>query len=196
MRASRHHLKAVTGAGAVVLASIALLSGCGSASVDSGGLTSGQRHDAQAALDSLSGSNIPVQLVAISDTVEKLPAACRVHLVSTNPSTFKVYLFWIPFLGSESYTWLNMTIGQKASQDSFHLATQQPVLPGGLLSPNGQGVVPWTQDTNLLSRYGPAQAKKSHDLLVAHSENTLSRPGANCQVLTNGDLRLLPASTG
>ncbi len=75
-------------AGMLVLATAA----CGGARVDSGGLSSGDRGAAQAALDALHGSNIPLQLVAISQSVQEAPAACRVHLVSEQPRTFHVYL--------------------------------------------------------------------------------------------------------
>ncbi len=114
--------------------------------------------------------------------------------MSSNPETFKVYVFWIPYLGGEDYTWLNMTITKDSSRDTFHLGAAHPVLPSGQLSANGRSVVPFTIDTTLLSRYGPQQARKSHELLVAHAGNAFSNPGARCQVLMSGDLRLLPSS--
>ena len=48
-------------------------------------------------------------------------------------------------------------------------------------------------DTTLLSRYGPQQARKSKQLLVAKGGDVFAKPGARCQVLENGSLRLLPA---
>jgi hypothetical protein len=47
-------------------------------------------------------------------------------------------------------------------------------------------------DTTVLSRYGPQQARKSHKTLVAHGGDAFAKPGATCQLLTNGSLRLLP----
>lgn len=175
-------------AGMLVLATTA----CGGARVDSGGLSSGDRSAAQAALNALHGSNIPLQLVAISQNVQEAPAACRVHLVSEQPRTFRVYLFWVPWLAGEDYTWLTMTLAEKRSDDQFHLGSAHPVLPGGQLSANGRSVVPWTVDTTLLSRYGPAQVRKTHQVLVANAGDAFSRPTVRCEVLMNGDLKLLP----
>jgi hypothetical protein len=177
-------------AGTLVLA----VAACGGGGVDSGGLSSADRSAAQAALNALHGSNIPLQVVAISQNVQEAPTACRVHLVSEQPRTFHVYLFWTPWLAGEDYTWLTMTLAEKRSDDQFHLGSAHPVLPGGQLSANGRSVVPWTVDTTLLSRYGPAQARKTHRILVANAGDVFSKPSARCQVLTSGDLKLLPAA--
>jgi len=171
---------------------VAALAGCGGGGVDSGGLTAGERTDARDAVASLEGSNISRQLVNITETLQAVPSACRVHLVSREPNTFRVYIFWVPWLGSESYTWLDMTITKDASKGTFRLGTEKPVLPGGRLLNDGRSVDPYSIDTNLLSRYGPQQAKKNHEVLVAHAGDAFAKPGARCQLLTNGSLRLLP----
>jgi hypothetical protein len=168
------------------------LTGCGTEKVDPGQLSAGQRSTAQTALNTLHRSNIASQLVAISENAQAVPTACRVHPLSTDSDTFHVYVFWIPWLGGEDYAWLNMTIAADPSRDKFHLGLAHPVLPGGRLSQNGTGIVPWSADTTLLSLYGPAQARKSHEVLLAHAGDAFSKPGASCQVLRNGDLRLLP----
>ena len=169
------------------------LSACGSGSADSGGLSADDRAAAQSALDELQGSNIPLQLVAITRWVQKVPAACRVRLVSRKPETYKVYVFWIPYLAAEPYVWLNMKVTDDPQTSTFHLGTSEPVLlPGGRLSSNGQSVNPRSVDTTVLSRYGPAQAKKSRRTLVAHGGDVFAEPGAPCQLLSNGSLRLLP----
>jgi hypothetical protein len=173
-------------------ASVGVLAGCGT-TVDSGGLSAGDRHAAQAAFDALHGSNIPIQLVTISDNVQNAPAACRVRLTASHPTTFRVYVFWVPYLGSEPYIWLDMTVTKDPSHDRFHMQTQQPVLPGGVLAPDGRTVEPWSVDTTLLSLYGAEQKQKNRKILVAHAGNVFSKPGSSCQVLTNGDLRLVPA---
>lgn len=175
-----------------VTAGVAALAGCGGGAADSGGLTAGDRKDAQAALDALRNTNIPIQLVNITDTLQSVPAACRVRLVSKEPSTFKVYVFWTPWLGSEPYTWLDMTFTKDVSRGRFQLGTDKPVLPGGRLDPTGRYVNPRSVDMTILSRYGPQQARKNREVLRAHAGNVFSKPGAMCQVLTNGDLRLLP----
>jgi hypothetical protein len=171
---------------------VAALAGCGGGGVDSGGLSAGDRAAARDAVASLQGSNISKQLVSITETLQAVPSACRVHLVSKDPSTFQVYVFWVPWLGSESYTWLDMTITKDGRRGTFHLGTEKPVLPGGRLLNDGRSLDPYSIDTNLLSRYGPQQAKKNHAVLVAHAGDAFAKPGARCQLLTNGSLRVLP----
>ena len=73
------------------------------------------------------------------------------------------------------------------------LGTTQPVLPGGRLTRNGRSVNRLSVDTTLLSRYGPEQAKKGHEIMVAHAGDVLTKPGATCQVLKNGSLKLVPS---
>jgi hypothetical protein len=183
----RARLLSVTALGALALA------GCGSGSADSGGLSAHDRTAAQSALDELQNSNIPLQLVAITRWVQKVPAACRIRRVSQSPNTYKVYVFWIPYLAAEPYVWLNMKVTNDPQTSTFRLGTSEPVLlPGGRLSSNGRAVNPRSVDTTVLSRYGAKQAKKSQDTLLAHGGDVFAKPGATCQLLANGNLRLLP----
>ena len=176
-----------------IAVSVFALAGCGSDSMDSGGLTAHDRTAAQNAMGELKGSNIPLQLLAITRWVQNVPAACRIHLVSRNPNTYKVYVFWIPYLAAEPYVWINMKVTEDPQTSTFHLGTSEPVLlPGGRLSSNGRSVNPLSVDTTVLSRYGAQQARKSHKTLIAHGGDVFAKPGARCQVLTNGSLRLLP----
>jgi hypothetical protein len=162
------------------------------ANVDAGGLTARQRADAQSAVDSLQGSNIALQLVTISRWVQGAPTTCRVRLVSQNPATYAAYVFWTPWLAAEPYVWLNMHFTKDPRTGAFQLGTVQPVLPGGRLRANGQTINRTSVDTTLLSIYGAPQAKKGRELLLAHGGNVFAQPGASCQVLANGSLRLLP----
>jgi hypothetical protein len=183
----RARLLTVAALGALALA------GCGSDAVDSGGLTAHDRTAAQSALDELQGSNISLQLVAITRWVQNVPAACRIRLMSKHPDTYKVYVFWIPFLAAEPYVWLTMKVTDDPRTSTFHLGTSEPVLlPGGRLSANGRTVNPRSIDTTLLSRYGPEQARKSRRTLRAHGGDVFAKPGASCRVLSNGSLRLVP----
>jgi hypothetical protein len=185
--AGRARLLVVAALGALAL------TGCGSGSADPGGLTAHERTAAQSAMDELHGSNIPLQLVAITRWVQKVPTACRVRLASRSPDTYDVYVFWIPYLAAEPYVWLNMKVTDDPRTSTFHLGTSEPVLlPGGRLSSNGRAVNPRSVDTTVLSRYGPQQARKSRRILAAHGGNVFAKPGATCQLLTNGSLRLLP----
>jgi hypothetical protein len=176
----------------VTAAGVLALAGCGSDAVDSGGLTARERETAQSAVDSLQHSNISLQLVNITRWVQSVPAACRIRLASRNPSTFKVYIFWIPWLAAAPYVWLNMKLTDDPRTSTFHLGTAQPVLPGGRLNRDGRTVNRASVDTTLLSRYGPEQARKSRQILVARGGDVFAKPGARCQVLENGSIRLLP----
>jgi hypothetical protein len=176
----------------VTAASMLALAGCASDAVDAGGLTAPERKTAQSAVDGLQNSNISLQLVTITRWVQSPPAACRIRLVSRNPSTYKVYLFWIPWLAAAPYVWLNMNVTNDPRTSTFHLGTAQPVLPGGRLNRDGRTINRASVDTTLLSRYGPLQARKSQEILVAHGGDVFAKPGARCQLLKNGSLRLLP----
>ena len=178
----------------VAVAAAAVLAGCGSGAVDSGGLTGADRNSAQAALNALQHSSIPHTLINMTFASRLPPAACRVHLESRNPITFKVYIFWVPFIG-ESYTWLDMSITSAASRDTFHIGSAVAALPGGTLAPNGRSIVPKTRDFDTpLSVFGAQQTRRNTLALMAHAGHVFSKPGAKCQVLTNGYLRLVPNS--
>ena len=179
---------------ACAVAAVVALAGCGS-SVDAGGFSSSDRAAAQDALDALQGSNIATQLIDLTATAGLAPAACRVHLQSRKPLAFKVYVFWVPFSGPQSYSWLDMTVLQDATQDQFHLGTAPAQLPGGSGSPSpGSGATGTVQpDYNPLSTYGPHQKVIDRQVMIAHAGDAFSKPAAQCQVLMNGDLRLLPA---
>lgn len=174
-------------------ACVLALAGCGSEAVDAGGLTAGDRGAAQRAVDALAGTNIPLQLVAITRWVQNAPAACRIRLVSREPRTYEVYVFWIPWLAAQPYVWLTGTLTDDPQASSFHLGTADTALPGGRLNKDGRTVNRLSVDTTLLSRYGPQQARKSRQLLQAKGGDVFAEPGARCQLLENGSLRLLPA---
>jgi hypothetical protein len=175
----------------VAAAGMLALAGCTDDGVDPGGLTSPERKSAQAALDGLQNSNISTQLVTVTRWVQSPPAACRVRLVSRDPSTFKVYVFWIPWLAAAPYVWLDMNVTDDPHTSTFHLGTAQPVLPGGRLNRDGRTINRASVDTTLLSRYGPQQARKSRQILRAKGGDVFAKPGATCQLLRNGSLRLV-----
>ena len=143
----------------------------------SGGLTVQERNEAQSALDGLQKSNISFQLVAISRWLQRVPATCRVRLVSQNPSTYEVYVFWVPWLASNPYVWLDMNFKDDPQNGTFQLGATQPRLPVG---------------GALLSQYGSEQARKGRELMLANAGGAFAKPGAACQVLKNGSLKLRP----
>jgi hypothetical protein len=195
MSSSRPAVRAGLPIAAMLGVLVLMLAGCGSASVDPGGLTAHDRTAAQGAMDRLHGSSIPLQLVAITRWVQNAPAACRIRRVSTKPDAYEVYVFWIPYLAAEPYVWLNMKVTDSPRTSTFQLGTSEPVLlPGGRLTADGRAVNPRSIDTTLLSRYGPQQVAKSQKTLRAHGGDVFEKPGASCQLLTNGTLRLVPST--
>jgi hypothetical protein len=130
--------------------------------------------------------------MAITRWVQSVPTTCRIHLVSRGAGTFGIYVFWIPWLAAQPYVWLSMNVTDDPETSTFRLGTAQPVLPGGRLNPNGRTVNRRSIDTTLLSRYGPEQARKGREIRAANGGDVFAKPGAKCQVLENGSLRLLP----
>src|SRR5581483_11874653 len=98
---------------------------CG-ASVDSGGMTAGDRRAAQLAMNALQHSNISIQLVGLTTVAGRAPAACRVHVLSRKEQRFGVYVFWVPYDEARPYTWFSMTITQDPAEDTFHVGTAPP----------------------------------------------------------------------
>jgi hypothetical protein len=176
---------------AVVVLAVA---GCGRGGADSGGMTGGERASAQEAVDVLQGSNISSQLVTITRWVQATPAACRIRRVSESPSTYRVFLFWIPWLAAAPYVWVDMHLTDDSKASTFHLGTAQPVLPGGRLNRDGRTINRASVDSTLLSRYGAEQAKKSQKILRARGGTVFEKPGATCQLLVNGSLRVVPST--
>jgi hypothetical protein len=194
LAASIRNVAHATRLGLVAIVGAAVLAGCGSGAVDSGGFTAGDRNAAQGAMNALQHSSIPHTLVNMTFASRLPPAACQVHLESRNPTTFKVYLFWVPFIGS-SYTWLDMSITSVASRDTFHIGSAVAALPGGKLGPSGRSILPKTRDFDTpLSAFGAQQASRNKLALAAHGGDVFTKPGAKCQVLANGYLRLVPNS--
>jgi hypothetical protein len=144
-------------------------------------------------MDVLQDTNIPRQLINFTSTAGLAPATCRVHVQSRDPHTFRLYIFWIPYLGAQSYIWLNATIAPDKARDRFHVETEAPVLPGGTLTPDRKDIIPGSADYDTpLALYGPQQVEKNRQVLRAHAGNVFAKPRAKCQVLQNGYLRLVP----
>jgi hypothetical protein len=190
----QNRLRSAAGLFSVAIAGTAVLAGCGGG-VDSGGLSVADRNAAQAAMLALQGSNISMQLSQQTAVAGLAPAACRVHLVSRKPKTFKVFVFWAPYVGPSSYTWIDMTLVKDPRQDKFHLGTAGAIAGGGLQLPGGRIVAPALQDYELplKKEYGNQYAKVIENVMMAHAPaHVFSKPGAPCQVLMNGLMRLLP----
>lgn len=172
------------------LAATVTLAGCGSGGPDSGGMTINDRNAAQTALNALQTSNIPTTILNLTSTAGRIPAACNVHLLSS--TTFKVYLFWVPYIGPSAYSWLDMTITKDPTQDKFHYATAPAVLPSGIGLGGAEAPVAGYIDYDLPLAKLSGQAAVNKKVLLAHAGNVYSKPDTPCQVLKNGYLRLLP----
>lgn len=169
--AAKHGSEPVSSArlGLVVLGATMALAGCGGrSSLDSSGFSASDRKFAQAALDSLRQTSVPTALVSVTVTARAAPTVCRVHLIATEPRTFKVFLFWVPFGNlavtkeqiKTTYTWFDATIGQDVRQDTFRLGHAKPNLP-------------------------------KDQVLKAHAGTALVRPSKPCELLATGYLTLV-----
>ena len=165
---------------ACALGVVVALAGCGGTSVDAGGLSSSDRSAAQDALNALQGSNIATQLIDLTATAGLAPAACRVHLQSRNPLAFKVYVFWIPYIGPQSYSWLTMTVTKDATRDQFHLGTAPAELAGGTGS-IGPTTGPVSPDYDPLSAFGHRQNVINRHVMMAHAGDVLPSPRRNAR---------------
>jgi hypothetical protein len=128
-------------------------------------------------LNTLRPSNIPLQLVNLTLVAGAIPV-CRVHLQSRSPRTYQVYVFWKPYDRAHTYIWLTMTLSKNASKDRFHL-----------------GTAPGTGSAGSTAAAPPSSAKQrelDREVLLAHAGNVFAKPGARCQLLMNGYLKLLP----
>ena len=113
----------------VGVAAATVLAGCGGGgNVDSGGFTPGQFGAAQNALAVLGPTSVYDLALKTSLTFASPPTACVVHIETTTPLTFRVFMTWIPnqsILGrgtGRPFAWLSAVIGTNGLQGdySFH----------------------------------------------------------------------------
>jgi hypothetical protein len=154
---------------ALVLGLVA--SGCGSQATDAGGFTGSLRHSAQAALNGLQYSAIPQVLVGIDQTAQVLNA-CTVHLVTTKPLVFRLFLDWNP------------AFSQKA------LATAESDNPRLVRFTWFDAIIPANGDPKFNSGQILADVpiqKATHEL-ESHFGPAFVDPFENCEVLRNGSV--------
>ncbi len=112
----------------VGVAAVALLAGCGGGKVDAGGFTSSQFTAAKNALGVLGPTAVYDNALKTSLTFASPPTNCVVHIESTKPLTFRLFMTWIPDQsklgkGTERpYSWLSAVIGTNGLKGdySFH----------------------------------------------------------------------------
>ena len=106
-----------------------MLAGCGGGgSVDSGGFTSGQFNAAVNALAVLGPTAVYDLALKTSLTQASPPTTCVVHIETSSPLTFRVFMTWVPDqskLGrgtGRPFAWLSAVIGTSGLQGdySFH----------------------------------------------------------------------------
>jgi hypothetical protein len=145
--------------------------GGGGGGTDRNGFTSNDRAAAQAALNSLQPTAVPDTVVQLTAT-SGLPAACKVHLVTSNPPRFTLWIDWTPInhqgaMTTRAMSWVKAQIG--------------------LSGVNGD-----TLKSGFIQSIGDRQT--AYNKLRATAGNAFSNPSEDCQLLANGDLALLPAS--
>ncbi len=159
---------------ALVLAACAtLLAGCGGASTDSTGFTGADRAGAVKALDALAQTSVYDAALDITQTAAEDPTACAVHIQSTNPLTFEVFMTWIPNVAN-----LGGTQIQQAASRLFSWI-RATITPQGLQGPYSFHEGNELTLTALKAEYGQAFAK----------------PAAKCLLLENDAFGLLPAGS-
>jgi len=155
--------------------SASLFTACGSGGTppSANGLSDSQLRAVQNAFDLLGRTGIPSRVVAISFQVGEAPTTCSVVPLPSNGSVFRLYVAWEatqPGFTMVPKSVLEATITQSSSQDDqFNVFTFQ-------------------------DRKGnpkPASVSVSASLTRA----ALTKPNAQCQVLEDGHLQLVPSST-
>ena len=115
----------------------------------------------------------------ITKIVESIPSACRVHLVSKRPGDVP----GLRVLDSVA----RLAAVHVARHDGHQGSGAGHVPPGdgearaSRRAADGERAERRSllEDTTLLSRYGPQQAKKNQEVLMAHAGNAFEKPGAS-----------------
>jgi len=151
-----------------------LLGGCGggSGTTDGGGFTSSLRHSAQAALNSLQFSAIPMTLVQIGQTSQTLQT-CTVHVMSTKPLVLRLFIDWYP-TGSGKHLSVAASVDERLVRFTW-LAAEVPANGSSPTLTSGQ--IPATVPI--------AQATRELDV---HEGPALQPPFEECEVLPNGSV--------
>jgi hypothetical protein len=150
-----------------------LLAACGSSgstNTSTEALSDAQVKDARAALDLLQQTSIPRRVVAISYQSGVAPTTCSIVPDPSRSGVFKLYLAWasnVPGYTTTPKSVLEATINRdSAEKDSFGVHTFR-------------------------TRFGkPVPISVQANASLARA--ALTRPNAQCTVLENGALRLVP----
>jgi hypothetical protein len=150
-----------------------LLAGCGGGGgADANGFTASQRSAARTVLTELGQTSIYDIALKTSLTQAEVPTTCVVHIQSTNPLTFEMFLSWVPnpeALGNQgagrpsgylrAYSWLQAVVGASGLKGdySFHSGNEL-----------------------------------TEAAMRAHYGDVFTKPVANCLVLQNRKFGLLP----
>ena len=80
----------------VALIAVAALGGCGGGGVDGNGFTANDRRAARNALSILARTSVYDAAREISLTEAHVPDRCVVHIQTSKPLTFRVFMTWVP----------------------------------------------------------------------------------------------------
>ena len=108
------------------------VSACGSAPTDKGGFTASEFTDAQKALGALAQTSVYDVALDITETAAEDPTACVVHIETSDPLTFKVFMTWIPNIknlggtvaqgaAGRAFSWIRAVIGPDGLQGDYSL---------------------------------------------------------------------------
>jgi hypothetical protein len=135
--------------------------GCGD-TVDEGGFSAKDRSAASTALGGLEQTSVPTTLVELTNTAGTAPLYCSVHLQSPSDKRFSLFIFWRPSKRAFRGTFI-----------WFRATLMQEV--GG--------------DT-FKSGYEPTGVGATQ-VIKAEARDAFARPREPCQILMNGDVRLV-----
>jgi len=158
---------------ALTLTAVLLVAGCGSTRTDSDGFTAADRLSAETTLAALAQTSVYDTALDITQTAAEDPTACQVHIQSTHPLTFEVFMTWIPNIknlggtvqqkaGERLYSWIRAIMTPAGVKGSYSLHQGNDMTLSGLDA-----------------QYGDAFAK----------------PSAKCLLLQNDAFGLLPANS-
>ena len=145
----------------VVVVSTVATAGCGQ-SVDKGGFSSADRAAAETALGALEQTNVPTTLVVLTNTAGTVPTVCRVHMESKQPRRFGLFILWRP------------------SKRVFR----------GTYTWFRASLTPDVKSDRFRSGYVPVEGGEA-GVVKSNAGDILSRPSESCEILMNGDVRLL-----
>ena len=158
---------------ALAAAAAIVLAGCGgSGGADAGGFTSSLRQSAQQALNNLQYSSVPTTLAGVVNTPQFL-SACTVHVESTKPLVFRLFMEWSP-----KSTGKALARSESVGEERVRFSWLRVIMPA--------------HSSNTTVNFGQIPAKlpigKATRLLETDAGPAFQKPFESCELLPNGNV--------